>query len=193
MSPEAADSISGPKYASTNSLTGSHAAVEIDRGDQRLEHVGEHRLRHRRVDRHSFAQHQKLAQPQRLADLGTREPAHDDRLELGEVAFEEFGELVIELLADDFAEDRVAEEFEPLVRGQAMIGAGSVRERRFQERDVRGIDIRFVAGKLPSEIRRRALIPPDATPPWGVLDSTGSQALAQEARQFATGQVGRRR
>ena len=41
-----------------------------------------------------------------------------------------------QLLADDLAEDRVAEEFQPLVRREAMVGARGVRQRGFEDRDV---------------------------------------------------------
>ena len=110
-----------------------HAAVQIDRRDQRLQHVRQHRRRHRRVRRHSFAQHEELAQAQRLADLRARLPADDDRLELRQVAFQLIGKLLEQLLADDQAQDRVAEKLQPLVRRQPVVGARGVGQRRVEQ------------------------------------------------------------
>ena len=86
--------------------------------------------------RHSLAQDQKLPQPERLADLRAGLPADDDRLELGQIAFELVGKLRKQLFADHEPENRVAQELQPLVRRQAMIGAGRVRQGRFEQLEI---------------------------------------------------------
>ncbi len=85
------------------------------------------------MGRHPFAQNQKLLHPQRLADLCTRLPADDDRLDPRQVAFEVLGVLLEEDLADHRAEDGVAEELQPLVGGQAVFGPRGVRQGRQQQ------------------------------------------------------------
>ena len=148
------------------------AAVEIDRRDQRLEHVGQHRRRHGRMRRHPFAQHQKLAQPKRLADLRARLPADDDRLELRQVAFELLGKLLEQLLADDQAEDRVAEKLQPLVRRQPMIGPGGVRQRRVQQLRIAKPIAEPLLAALQAEGIVRDRRPAWATGPWPFSIST---------------------
>ena len=83
--------------------------------------------------RHPLAQDEELLHPQRLADLGAGLAADDDRLDLRQVPFQILGILVEEHLADHGPEDRVAEELQPFVGGQAVLGPRGVRQRRPQE------------------------------------------------------------
>src|SRR3954469_7952198 len=83
--------------------------------------------------RHALAEHQKLAETQGLADLGTSLPADDDRLELSEIPFQLFGKLLKQLFADDEAQNRIAQKFEPLVGREPMIGPRRVRQRCLEE------------------------------------------------------------
>jgi hypothetical protein len=78
---------------------------------------------------HAAAEDEVFAQVERLGEAGAGASADDDRLDLGEVAFLVIGEAEVELLAGDQAEDRVAEELHPLVRRQARVGPGGVRQR----------------------------------------------------------------
>ena len=111
-----------------NSRERGVAAVEIDGRHQRLEHVGQQRRRHAGMRGHALAQDQELLQAQRLADLGAGLPADDDRLDLRQIAFEILGILVEQQLADDGAQNGVAEKFQPLVRGQPVLAPGGVRQ-----------------------------------------------------------------
>ena len=74
-----------------------------------------------------------LVEPERRGDLGAGAPRDDDRLDPRQLAFLILGELAEEELADDRAEDRVAEELEPLVRGQPVVRPRRVRQRLAQE------------------------------------------------------------
>ena len=70
---------------------------------------------------------------QRLGDLRAGAPGDHDRLDPRQLAFLVVGELAEQELADDRAEDRVAEELEPLVRGEPVIGPRGMRERLAKE------------------------------------------------------------
>ena len=109
------------------------AAVQVDRRHQRLEDVGQERRRDARVRGHALAENEKLLHSQRFADLRARLPADDHRFDFRQVAFEVLRILVKEKLADDGAENRVAEKFQPLVGGQAMLRPRGVRQGRLQE------------------------------------------------------------
>ena len=75
-------------------------------------------------------------QPQRLADLSARLPADDDRFDLGQIAFEIVRVLHVEQLADDRAQDRVAEKFETLIGRQPVLSTGGMRQGRDEQRFV---------------------------------------------------------
>ncbi len=111
----------------------SFAAVQVDGRHKRLEDVGHQAAGNVRMRGHPLAQDQKLIQPQQTADLRARLPADDHRLDLGEIAFQVFGILPEEDLADDQAQNGVAQELQALVGGQAMQGARGVREGRTQQ------------------------------------------------------------
>ena len=98
------------------------AAVEIDRRHQRLEHVGQQRRRHAGVRRHPLAQDQELLHAQGLADLGAGLPADDDRLDLGQVAFQVLGVLDGTASRRRRRQDGVAQKLQPLVGGQPVLG-----------------------------------------------------------------------
>jgi len=106
-----------------------HPAVEVDRGHQRLEHIGQQRRRHAGVGDHALAQDQTLFHAQGPAELRARLAADDHRLDLRQVPLQVLGKPVVEQVADDGAQDGVAEELETLVGNQAVLRAGSVRQR----------------------------------------------------------------
>src|SRR5262249_48320036 len=82
---------------------------------------------------HPFAEDQKLLEAERLAELGTGLPADKDRLDAREVAFQVVGIAAKEDFADHRAQDRVAQEFQPLVGGETMLGPRGMRQGRFQQ------------------------------------------------------------
>jgi len=112
---------------------GLQAAVEIHRRHDRLEQIGEHRLRHGLVQRQPFAHDQEFDQAESLADPAARLAAHHHRLHPREIPFERVGKQPIEHLADHESEDCVAEKFEPLVGGEAMLGPGGVGQGRHEQ------------------------------------------------------------
>jgi hypothetical protein len=62
--------------------------------------------------------------------------ADDDALDARELALEILREAVEDRLADDDAENGVAEELEPLVRGEAVLGNAGVGEGAIEQRQV---------------------------------------------------------
>src|SRR5262249_4274303 len=103
-------------------------AVQKDRRDQRLEHVGEHVRRDLAAGADALAQKQEAAQPLFPAELGARLAADDHGLDLRQVALLVVGELEVELFAGDQPQDAIAEELQSLVRCGASIRAGGVGE-----------------------------------------------------------------
>ena len=95
---------------------------------------------------HPLAENQKFVEPQRLADLGAGLPADHDRLDLGQLPFEQIRVIVIENLADDGPENGVAEKLQPLVRRQPMLGPRGVRYGRQQERNIAKTVVNVVPG-----------------------------------------------
>jgi hypothetical protein len=69
------------------------------------------------------------------ADLGQRAGVDDGRAQLGQPALGEVRVGAVERLGDDDAEDRVAEELEPLVGRQptVLVGVGPVGEGALEE------------------------------------------------------------
>ena len=74
--------------------------------------------------------------PSSSRDLGAGPPRDDDRLDPRQVPFEVVGELPEEQVADDRPEDRIAQELQPLVRDQPVIGPRGVRQRLAEEGQV---------------------------------------------------------
>ena len=88
------------------------------------------------------------------ADLGQRDTRDEARAALGELALVELGVVAEELDRDGLPEDRVAEELEALVGGDAAV---LVRERPVREREQEqgGVDVDAAA----SAATRRARVP----------------------------------
>ena len=114
-----------------------HAAVQVDRGDQRLERRGQHRARHLRVGRHAFAEDEVLVAGARASLMR----AHVSRLTTTDLILvsspsEYSGYCMEQPFADDHAEDGVAEELHPLVRGEPVLHARGVGEGGLQQLQV---------------------------------------------------------
>ena len=106
-----------------------HAAIEVDRRDQRLEQVGEDRRRHRSIlYRKPFSHDQEVDQLQLLTEPAAGLAAHHHRLNASQVSLERIGERAVEPLADEKSQNRVAEKLKPLVGGQPMLCPGGVRQ-----------------------------------------------------------------
>ena len=100
------------------------STIEVDRPDQASNTSASTDAGRLGVRAHSLTDDQKLLQAEFSRDLCTSMTRHDDdRFNLGQIAFEIVGKLPKKGLADDRPENRIAEEFEPLIRGQTMIGA----------------------------------------------------------------------
>ena len=84
--------------------------------------------------RHSLAENQEFFQAQFAADLRAGRAADDDRFDLRQIAFEILGILVKQNFTHDGAENRVAQEFQSLVGGQPVQGAGGMGQSRAQEK-----------------------------------------------------------
>jgi hypothetical protein len=80
--------------------------------------------------------------------------ANDHRLDLRQLAFGVFRILKEQSLANDHSQDRVAEEFHPLVGGEPMLHARSVREGRLEQlRIAKGIrDSGLASFKIAAQI-----------------------------------------
>src|SRR5438067_566215 len=83
---------------------------------------------------HPFAQEEKISQVQLATDPRAGTPADHGRLDFCQIAFLVIGETLEELFADDQPQDRVAQELESFVGGQARIRTGSVRQGGAKER-----------------------------------------------------------
>ena len=112
---------------------GLQPTVEVDRGHERFEEVGEHRRRDRAVDGEPLADDEEVGEAELLAEPAARLPAHDHRLDAGEISLERVRKQPEEPLAHQKAEDRIAEELEPFVGGQSVLGPGGVRECRDEQ------------------------------------------------------------
>ena len=77
---------------------------------------------------HTLADDEELVDSQLLRDLGAGPPRDDDRLDPGQLTLQVLGELTEQHVADDRPEDRIPEELQPLIRDQAMVRSGCVRE-----------------------------------------------------------------
>src|SRR4051794_17098801 len=112
------------------------AAGEVGRPDQRLDRVGEDRglvVTARRLL--ALAQADVRAETDRARHLGEGACVDHGGPQLGEPTLGELRVAGVEGLGDDDAEDRVAEELEALVGGQAtvLVGVGAMRERKLQQ------------------------------------------------------------
>ena len=152
-----------------NSRGRLHAAVEEDRADEALEDVGQDRGRGSLVRAHPLAHDQVLVEPSGSGDLGAGPPRHDDRLDPGQLPFLVLRELAKQQFADDRAQDRVAQELEPLVGGQPMVGPRGVRERLAEQGRDRGTCSRSPPGN------RRAV----GIRPGGSSGACSNQGFAQ--------------
>lgn len=110
-----------------------HPAVEVDRRHDRLKHVGEHRIGYWPGNRQPLAHDQKVGEAQLAAQPAAGFAAHDDRFDPREIPLERFRERVKEPLADDESQDGIAEKLKPLVRGQTVLGARGMGDRRHEE------------------------------------------------------------
>ena len=113
--------------------------VEVHRGDDRFEGVGEDRLLGapaRRVL--ALAQEQVRAEIDLLRDLREHPRVHDAGADLRELPFGEIGEVLEHVVRHDEPEHGVAEELEPFVRRRSFVlrAPRPVRERTEQQRTV---------------------------------------------------------
>ncbi len=87
--------------------------------------------------RHLFAapESDERAEADVAGDLGQRDGRHEARPALREVALVEVGVLAVEHDRDGLPEDRVAEEFEPLVVADAavLVGVRAVRQSELEQ------------------------------------------------------------
>ncbi len=117
---------------------GVDAAVEVDGGDHRFEHVGEQgRLGAAAGLGFAPAEQQIVAEAEPPADAGERGGRDERGLGLRLRAFRVVGELAIEQVGDDESEHRVAQELERLVvddpAARVLGGTRLVRERVFEQ------------------------------------------------------------
>ena len=94
---------------------GAVAGQGGDGGRDRFEHIRQQRRWQSGLRDHPLADNNELLQAKVLAHLCARLSTHHDRLDPRQFAFEIFRESPEEHLANDIAEDRIAEEFKPLV------------------------------------------------------------------------------
>jgi hypothetical protein len=111
-------------------------AAEVDRADQRLEGVGEDGvLLPAARDLLTATQQKVRADPavaQPPSDPGQRGHVHDRGTQLGQLALGEVRLAAVQLIGDDQAEHRVAQELQALVGRQAavLVGEGPVGQRQ---------------------------------------------------------------
>lgn len=110
----------GPHHCA---LGGGVAPVEEDGADYGLDGIGEHRVRHRR-DADAYGQ------AQGLRHLDERFLAHERGAQLGELAFGELREALVQLVRDGAAEHAVTQEFQPFVVCRAV---AAMRQRLLGE------------------------------------------------------------
>src|SRR5262249_31179385 len=118
---------------------GVEPAVEVHRGDQRLERIGEDRLLCAPATGVLALPEQDARAESDLArDLRERTRVHDPGPHLGELPFGQVREASEHVVGDDDAEDRVAEELEALVRLVTTVlrAPRTVRQRSPQQRPV---------------------------------------------------------
>ncbi len=77
---------------------------------------------------HAFSDEEEVGESDGVGDFGAGAAGDDGGFEFGEVAFEVLGVELVEVVADDHAEDGVAEEFEPFIGVATVIGDGGVGE-----------------------------------------------------------------
>ena len=135
--------------------------IEIDRRDDRLEEIGEDRHGNDAVDRQPLADDEKFGQAKLFADPATRLAAHDHRLDARQIPLERLRKNLVEGVADDEPQNRVAKKLQPLVRGEAMGSPRGMREGGKEDRLVaEGVADPLLAG---DKIDR--LLPPNRNRP----------------------------
>ncbi len=67
------------------------ATVEINGRGERFEDVGQEGGRNAGISRHTFAENQKIAEAELIANFGAGAAADDDRFDFGQIAFEIIG------------------------------------------------------------------------------------------------------
>jgi hypothetical protein len=95
------------------------APVQIDRGDDGLEGVGQHGVR-KTLAGEAFPDLNAGPHVKLLGDSGQALSADDDGLDAGEFAFGRFRKQVVEPAADDRPQDGVAQELQTLVGGSRV-------------------------------------------------------------------------
>ena len=109
------------------------AAVQIHRPDNGLVRAGRQARRHARRLHDAFAEVEMLDEVEPFRHAGARLAADDNALDARQFAFQKLGEPAEQFFADDEAQNGVAEEFEPLVRLQAVRGHARVRQRALEQ------------------------------------------------------------
>ena len=77
---------------------------------------------------HTFANLQKLMQPHLFGKFGAGLAGDEHTLYLSQVAFQIAWKTVEKLAANDYAQDCIAEEFEPFIAQEAIVDRGGMRE-----------------------------------------------------------------
>ncbi len=111
----------------------SEPAVQINRGDERFDHIGEHRRGNPGVAADPFSDEEAFVELQFFSDRLTGDAADDRRFDLGHSPFADFRKLVKESLANHETEHGIAEKFQSFVRGQRRVGPGRVRQRFLEQ------------------------------------------------------------
>ena len=131
----AASTSSGSNSRCTIAAAASRPQPEVDRADQRLERVGEDRVLVAAAGGLLAAAEQQVRADAAVAepagDAGQRGHVDHGGTQLGQLALGEVGLAAVELVGDDQAEHRVAQELQALVGGQAAV---LVRERPVGQR-----------------------------------------------------------
>jgi hypothetical protein len=134
------------------------SALEVHRAEYGLERVGEDRRLLPAAGRgFALAEEQRLTQLETGSDLRQGGGAHDRGSDLGQLTFGQLGELVVDEVGDDEAENGVAQEFETLVGLVAGV-LGTPRAVRERAGEVGFVGERpaeaFVERGEPSDRRR---------------------------------------
>src|SRR5204863_9904897 len=109
------------------------AAVQINRGDQRLKDVRQQIGRHVELRVHPFTEKKEVTEVQLFANLRADAATDHGRLDLGHLAFLVLRVAEVKLLAADQSQDRVTQEFHALIGRKAGIRAGRMSKSRPEE------------------------------------------------------------
>ena len=101
---------------------GVQACVEVDGGDDGFEGGGGDGAGDGGAGGHAFAHAEGVGEAEGFADFGAGSAGDDGGFDLGHFAFEQVGKAVVEVLADDHAQDGVAEELHAFVGVDALLG-----------------------------------------------------------------------